>query len=162
MKPVNGPMTCQSKQIDLAFDTLPTREEWQALAADPKAAVAYHAKKNLARLDRGEKLQTHLPYLVQRWSFGDDLAMVFLPGEITVDDSLRIKREYDRSRMWVNGYSNDVPCYVPSRRVLDEGGYEGAGAMVYYDRPTKFAPDVEERIMRAVHEVMPKGFLAPH
>ena len=162
MKPVNGPMTCQSKQIDLAFDTLPTREEWQALAADPKAAVAYHAKKNLARLDRGEKLQTHLPYLVQRWSFGDDLAMVFLPGEITVDYSLRIKREYDRSRMWVNGYSNDVPCYVPSRRVLDEGGYEGAGAMVYYDRPTKFAPDVEERIMRAVHEVMPKGFLAPH
>jgi hypothetical protein len=34
------------------------------------------------------------------------------------------------------------------------------GAMVYYDRPTKFAPDVEERIMKAVHEVMPKSFLA--
>jgi hypothetical protein len=110
-------------------------------------------------LDRGEKIPTHLPYLVQRWSFGDDMAMVFLPGEITVDYSLRIKREFDRSRMWVNGYSNDVPCYVPSRRVLDEGGYEGAGAMVYYDRPTKFAPDVEERIMGAVHEVMPKSFL---
>jgi hypothetical protein len=87
--------------------------------------------------------------------------MVFLPGEITVDYSLRIKREFDRARMWVNGYSNDVPCYVPSRRVLDEGGYEGAGAMVYYDRPTKFAPDVEERIMKAVHEVTPKDFLAP-
>ena len=161
MKPVNGPMTCQAKQIELAFDTLPTREEWQTLAADPKAAVAYHAKKNLARLDRGEKIPTHLPYLVQRWSFGDDLAMVFLPGEITVDYSLRIKREFDRSRLWVNGYSNDVPCYVPSRRVLDEGGYEGAGAMVYYDRPTRFAPDVEERIMGAVHEVMPKAFLTP-
>ncbi len=161
MKPVSGPMTCQAKQIELAFDKLPTREEWQTLATDPKAAVAYHANKNLARLDRGETIPTHLPYLVQRWSFGDDLAMVFLPGEITVDYSLRIKREFDRSRMWVNGYSNDVPCYVPSRRVLDEGGYEGAGAMVYYDRPTKFAPDVEERIMRAVHEVMPKGFLAP-
>jgi hypothetical protein len=86
--------------------------------------------------------------------------MVFLPGEITVDYSLRIKREFDRSRMWVNGYSNDVPCYIPSRRVLDEGGYEGAGAMVYYDRPTKFAPDVEERIMAGVHEVVAKEFLA--
>ena len=31
--------------------------------------------------------------------------------------------------------------------------------MVYYDRPTKFAPDVEERIIGAVHEVMPKSFL---
>ena len=86
--------------------------------------------------------------------------MVFLPGEVVVDYSLRLKREFDRSRLWVNGYSNDVPCYIPSRRVLEEGGYEGAGAMVYYDRPTKFAPDVEERIIGAVHELMPKEFLA--
>jgi hypothetical protein len=161
MKPVNGPLACNAKQIDLAFGTLPTREEWQTLAASKTPAIAYHAKKNLARHDRGEKIPTHLPYLVQTWSFGGDLAMVFLPGEITVDYSLRIKREFERSRMWVNGYSNDVPCYVPSRRVLDEGGYEGAGAMVYYDRPTKFAPDVEARIMKAVHEVTPKGFLSP-
>ncbi len=161
MKPVDGVLACTSKQIELAFDKLPTHEEWQALASSKIPAIAYHAKKNLARLARGEKLQTHLPYLVQTWSFGDDLAMVFLPGEITVDYSLRIKREFDHSRMWVNGYSNDVPCYVPSRRVLEEGGYEGGGAMVYYDRPTKFAPDVEERIMKAVHEVTPVDFLAP-
>lgn len=161
MKPVNGPLACNTKQIDLAFDKLPTREQWQVLTASKTPAIAYHAKKNLARLDRGEALPTHLPYLVQTWSFGDDLAMVFLPGEITVDYSLRIKREFDRTRIWVNGYSNDVPCYVPSRRVLEEGGYEGGGAMMYYDRPTKFAPDVEERIMQAVHEVTPKGFLAP-
>ena len=161
MKPVNGPVKCNAKQIELAFGTLPTREEWQALAASKTPAIAYHAKKNLARLDRGEKIPTHLPYLVQTLSFGGDLAMVFLPGEITVDYSLRIKREFDPARMWVNGYSNDVPCYVPSRRVLDEGGYEGAGAMVYYDRPTQFAPDVEERIMKAVHEVTPKDFLSP-
>ncbi|WP_395752311.1 neutral/alkaline non-lysosomal ceramidase N-terminal domain-containing protein [Prosthecobacter sp.] len=160
LKPLSAPLSCEAKQIDLAFDTLPTREEWQTLAASKTPAISYHAKKNLARLDRGEKIPTHLPYLVQRWSFGDDMAMVFLPGEITVDYSLRIKREYDRTRMWVNGYSNDVPCYVPSRRVLEEGGYEGAGAMVYYDRPTKFAPDVEDRIMTAVQTVMPKEFLS--
>ncbi|MBB5035105.1 neutral/alkaline non-lysosomal ceramidase N-terminal domain-containing protein [Prosthecobacter vanneervenii] len=159
LRPIKGALTCKAKQIDLAYDKLPTREEWQVLVESKTAAIAYHAKKNLARLDRGEKLPTELPYLVQRWSFGDDMAMVFLPGEITVDYSLRIKREFDRSRLWVNGYSNDVPCYVPSRRVLEEGGYEGAGAMVYYDRPTKFAPDVEERIMGAVHEVMPGDFL---
>ncbi|WP_395743658.1 neutral/alkaline non-lysosomal ceramidase N-terminal domain-containing protein [Prosthecobacter sp.] len=160
LKPLTAPLACAAKQIELSFDTLPTREEWQTLAASKTPAISYHAKKNLARLDRGEKLPTHLPYLVQRWSFGNDMAMVFLPGEITVDYSLRIKREYDRTRMWVNGYSNDVPCYVPSRRVLEEGGYEGASAMVYYDRPTKFAPDVEDRIMTAVQSLMPKEFIA--
>jgi neutral ceramidase len=32
MKPVNGSDECQAKQIELAFDKLPTREEWQTLA----------------------------------------------------------------------------------------------------------------------------------
>ncbi|RFC47813.1 MAG: Neutral/alkaline non-lysosomal ceramidase, N-terminal [Verrucomicrobia bacterium] len=160
MRPVTGPIVCRAKEIQLAFDSPPSREAWQTLAQSKTAAVAYHAKKNLARLDRGEALPTHLPYLVQTWSFGDALAMVFLPGEVTVDYSLRLKRQYDRSRIWVNAYANDVPCYIPSKRVLEEGGYEGATAMIYYDRPTKFAPDVEERIIGAVQELVPNPFLA--
>lgn len=160
MHPLTGPLSCRTRQINLAYAPLPTREEWQALAKSPTASIAYHATKNLARLDRGEAIPTELPYLVQSWNFGQGLAMVFLPGEVTVDYSLRLKREFDRSRLWVNAYCNDVPCYIPSRRVLEEGGYEGAGAMTYYDRPTKFAPDVEDRIIRAVHELVPTEFQA--
>lgn len=160
LTPIHGALECRSKQIDLAFDTLPTRQEWQALAESKTSAIAYHAKKNLARLDRGERLPTHLAYPVQVWSFGKDLVMVFLAGEVVVDYGLRLKREYDPRRLWVNGYANDVPCYIPSRRILEEGGYEGAGAMVYYDRPTRFANDVEERILDAVHDLIPKEFRA--
>ncbi len=158
MKPIAGVLQCRTKEIALPFATLPTREQWETLAASPNASVAYHARKNLARLDRGETLATELPYLVQVWNFGSDLAMVFLPGEVVVDYGLRLKREFDHERVWVNGYSNDAPCYIPSERVLAEGGYEGASAMVYYDRPTKFAPGIEERIIGAVKELMPRPF----
>lgn len=158
LSPIDGPLEARVRRFDLAFAPLPTRDEWNTLAQDKRAAVAYHARKNLARLDRGEALPTRLPYLVQVWSFGSDLAMVFLAGEVVVDYSLRLKREFDPARLWVNGYSNDVPCYIPSKRILDEGGYEGGGAMVYYDRPTKFAPDVEERIIGVMHELIPKRF----
>jgi hypothetical protein len=161
LTPIQGALECRTKSIELAYDKLPSREEWQALSISKTPAIAYHAKKNLARLDRGEALPTHLPYLVQTWNFGDDLAMVFLPGEVVVDYSLRLKREFSGGRLWVNAYSNDVPCYIPSRRVLDEGGYEGGGAMVYYDRPTRFATDVEERIIGAVHVLMPDSFSLP-
>ena len=92
-------------------------------------AVGYHAQQWLARLDRGEPLPTTLPYVVQSWSFGDELAQVFLAGEVVVDYALRLKRELDRSRLWVTAYANDVPCYIPSRRILAEGGYEAEGAM---------------------------------
>jgi putative membrane-bound dehydrogenase-like protein len=162
MKVVAAPLTCRAQQIDLAFEKLPTREEWAQLAQSKSANLAFHARKNLARLERGEKLPTTLPYFVQTWSFGDDLTMVFLPGEVVVDYGLRLKRDFDGGRLWVNAYSNDVPCYIPSQRVLEEGGYEGALAMVYYDRPTKFAPDVEERIVAAVRELLPASYREKH
>ena len=50
------------------------------------------------------------------------------------------------------GYANDVMAYIPSLRVLKEGGYEGGGAMVYYGLPTVWGPAVEERIVTAVHQ----------
>ncbi|MEW6302268.1 MAG: neutral/alkaline non-lysosomal ceramidase N-terminal domain-containing protein [Verrucomicrobiota bacterium] len=160
LKPVNGALSARTKRIELPFDTLPTRAQWEELARSKSVPVAYHAQKNLKRLDRGEALPTKLPYLVQTWAFGKDLAMVFLPGEVVVDYAIRLKQEFDAARVWVNGYANDVPCYIPSRRIINEGGYEGGGAMVYYDRPTRFALAVEDLIVGAVHDVTPKDFLA--
>jgi neutral ceramidase len=64
-----------------------------------------------------------------------------------VDFSLRLKSELGRDGTWVTGYANDVMAYIPSRRVLNEGGYEGGGAMVYYGLPTVWAPQVEELIV---------------
>ena len=108
-----------------------------------------------ARLDRGEKLPTKLPYSVATWTFGDDLAMVFLPGEVVIDYERRLKREFDRTRLWVNGYANDVPCYIPSRRVLAEGGYEAETSLWYYDRPTRLAPECEDMIIERVQSLLP-------
>ncbi|HOX56042.1 MAG TPA: neutral/alkaline non-lysosomal ceramidase N-terminal domain-containing protein [Candidatus Paceibacterota bacterium] len=161
LSPLRQKLACQTKPISLAYDTLPTREQWTALAQSDNHWIAYHAKKNLARLDRGEKLPTRLPYLVQTWNFGQELAMVFLPGEVVVDYSLRLKKEYDPTRLWVNAYANDVPCYIPSKRIWREGGYEGGDAMIYFDRPTRLVEGTEELIVSTVHELLPPAFLAP-
>lgn len=158
-QPIRGSITAQRERIQLAFDTLPTRDEWEARAKQ-QDAVGYHARVQLARLDAGQALPTELGYTIQTWIFGDDLAMVFLPGEVVVDYELRLKKEYDPARLWVNAYSNDAPCYIPSRRIWEEGGYEGAGAMTYYDRPTRLAGDTEERIFAALARLLPKSFAA--
>lgn len=157
LKKLDVPPKGAFSRFNLAFDKLPTREQWEELAKND-GAIGYHAKKNLARLDRGETLPTELPYSAQVWAFGDELAMVFLPGEVVVDYALRLKRTYAAHRIWVNAYANDEPCYIPSKRILAEGGYEGGGAMVYYDRPTRFAEDTEERIFAQVDKIMPAAF----
>lgn len=156
-KPLHDLPDGKLKRFSLDFDPLPTRAQWEERATKP-GIVGYHAKKNLARLDRGEKLPTKLPYSVQSWTFGDRLAMVFLPGEVVIDYQKRLKREFDSARLWVNGYANDVPCYIPSRRILTEGGYEAEDSLWYYDRPTRLAMANEDRIIKAVHDVMPREF----
>jgi hypothetical protein len=85
--------------------------------------------------------------------------MVFLPGEVVVDYSLRLKAEFDAARLWINAYANDVPCYIPSKRIWREGGYEGGDAMIYFDRPTRLAEGTEEAIVSAVHDLLPRALL---
>jgi putative membrane-bound dehydrogenase-like protein len=73
-----------------------------------------------------------------------------LPGEVVVDYALRLKKELNGSRIWMNAYTNACPGYVPSERILREGGYEGGGAMVYYDIPSPYATGLEQVIVETV------------
>ena len=147
------------QRIDLPLAELPSRDEWERRAKE-QTAVGYHAAVNLARLDRGEKLATNISYPIQTWTFGDRLAIVFLPGEVVVDYSKRLKRELDGQRLWINAYANACPGYIPSERMLKEGGYEGGGAMVYYDIPAPYATGVENKIIDAVRAQLDAQFKA--
>ena len=123
---------------DFAFEGIPPIEEVVTAhpAADAAAAPAVQ------------------PDPVQVWTFGRDLTLIALGGEVVVDYALRLRREYPDRPLWVAGYSNDVFGYVPSSRVLTEGGYEGGGAMIYYGRPGPFAPPVEDLIHDAVQRML--------
>lgn len=161
LRPVRGPLVCSARKFPLPLDTLPPRTQWEAQAKNTSIFLAHQGRDAIARLDRGEKLPTTVPFHAQVWSFGTDLMIVNLAGEVVVDYSLRLKKEYDPARTWVNSFTNDVPCYIPSQRVWQEGGYEAAGAMIYYGWPARFASGIEETIMRAVKEMVPTDFAAP-
>ena len=127
------------ERVNLPFDTLPTREEWEARVAEGSSRT-YHARKHLETLQRGESIQTELSYPIQAWTFGDELAVVFLASEVVVDYSLRLKRELDVERLWVGAYANAFPCYIPSERVLAEGGYEGWWCDALFRTPDAVCP----------------------
>jgi hypothetical protein len=44
--------------------------------------------------------------------------------------------------------------YIPSLRVLKEGGYEAVDSMTYYGLPGPYSEDVEETIFTAIRRVM--------
>lgn len=158
-----GPVTAAShRRIELDLDHPVTRAEMKARHdATQKASPRYAASKFLQVLESGRSLPAKVPYPVQTWSFGHDLAMVFLAGEIVSDYSLRLRRELDAARLWVNGYSNAVPCYIASKRIFDQGGYEVDGSMDFYGWPTRLALGTEDRIISTVHSMVPKEFAPP-
>jgi hypothetical protein len=157
MTPLSGAPVGRFRRIALPFQPLFAKEELTARAQKP-GVVGYHARKNLDRLARGESLPATVSYPVQSWVFGEELALVFLGGEVVVDYALQLRQQFDARRLWLNAYANDVCCYIPSRRILQEGGYEAEDSMWYYDQPNKLSPETEDLVLEAVGELLPTVF----
>ncbi len=156
-KPLDPHVDCKLIRIELPFTAVPTREQLETAAKKP-GVEGSNAKHFLARLDAGESVPNTMTYPISTWTFGDDLAMVFLGGEVVVDYSLRLNREFDDSRLWITAYANDIPSYIASKRVLQEGGYEADFSMLYYRRPSRLAPEAEDLICDTVQKLLPHEF----
>lgn len=152
MRPLKPLLRAVYQEIDLPLDELPTRESIEEDAKSGNQHVSARARSLLGQIVDHGSLDTTYPYPVQTWQIGDNVRWIFLGGEVVVDYAIRLKKELSGTSTWVAGYANDVMAYIPSLRVLQEGGYEGAGAMVYYGLPATWAPAVEEDIVRAVHD----------
>jgi hypothetical protein len=147
---IRPPLKTWYETTPLPFAPAPSRESLTALAEKGSGYEQKHAQRLLARIAAEGSLPASYDYPIQVVRFGGDLTLVALAGEVVVDYSLRIKRELAGERVWVAGYSNDVFGYVPSLRVLKEGGYEGGGAMLYTNLPGPFGEEVETRIVETV------------
>jgi len=156
LKPVSGPLSTAFGHVLLDFSRVPTRAEleWRLESDDP--FLKRHAETMLEKLDRTGGISSEYSYPVQIWRFGAGPTLVGLAGEVVVDYGIRLAGEMPSEDLWVLGYCNDVFAYLPSRRVLSEGGYEAEESMVFYGQPSSFSPTVEERVVGKVHELLNK------
>jgi hypothetical protein len=150
MPAVKATLKTSYAEINLPLAKRLTREELQSQAQADNIS-ARRAERLLAVLERDGQFSPTYPYPVQVWKLGDELNWIILGGEVVVDYSLRLKHELDREHTWITSYANDVMNYIPSRRVLLEGGYEGGGATIPYGLPAPWTEEVEDRIVGEVH-----------
>ena len=157
LPPVRGPLRVSYVVTSLPFAPR-QRVEYEADLKNPKASgsLVRRARQMLQAIDSGHPVREVSSYPVQAVRFGKDLTLVALGGEVVVDYALRAKREYSGEPLIVAGYSNAVMGYIPSERILREGGYEAVDNLVYYGQPGPFAPGVEARVFDAIHKAMKK------
>jgi neutral ceramidase len=137
--------------VDLAYQHVITRAELEVAAQEPASVRTRWATRMLRLMDAGQTFAAAYPYPVHAWQIGRELLMIGMGGETVVDYALRFKKEFGAST-WVCGYADDMIAYMPSRRVWEEGGYEGGSNLYEYGRPAlRWAGDIEERIASSVH-----------
>ncbi len=155
MKTVEGPLRAAYARVDLALTPAPAKEQLEAQWRQTGSPVIQRCLRLiLDEYERNGSLPETCPYPVQVWRLGNELTVTALGGEVVVDYALRLKYELGAGHTWVMGYSNDVMAYIPSLRILREGGYEGKDAMVEYGLAGEWRPDIEERIVKEVHRLV--------
>jgi hypothetical protein len=152
MQPVSPRLRTAFSKIELPFAAR-TRQDFEAETRSSDAIRRRRAQLMLAEYEHGGPPRT-AGYPVQAIRLGNELVVVTLGGEVVIDYSNRIKREYAGRPVAVSGYSNGVMSYIPSERVLREGGYEADDSTAVYAQPGPYAEGVEDRIINAVRGVL--------
>jgi hypothetical protein len=154
LTPVSVDLRTAFEYVELPYLKVASREDLHALLQDSNAIRARWAARMLQKLDAGEEFSASYPYPVHAWRLGQEMLVIGLGAEAVVDYALRFKREFGPGT-WVCGYVDDMIAYIPSRRVWEEGGYEGGSSLYEYGRPAfRWSGDVEDRISAAVHKLV--------
>lgn len=150
LRPIKGPLKIAFDRADVPLKSMP-RDELTKISMKKGHPQKFAADQMLAVLDKGDKLPTSYPCPLTVWQFGGDLTLVGLSGEVVVDYVTFLEKALGPNHLWIAGYCNDVFGYLPSARVLAEGGYETRG--LYSGSVGLFDPRAEQVVVEKVREL---------
>ncbi len=150
MRPVRGAFKLAYDELDLPLADPPSREQLNKDAASEDTSVKLRAAEYLRLLSENQPLPRAIKLPVAALRLGDDLTFVLVGGEVVVDYSRRLKRLLADDHPWMIGYAYEVPCYIPSARILKEGGYEAESSLIYYGVYGPFRGSVEDQLVNRV------------
>jgi neutral ceramidase len=154
LKPVSAQLRTAFEIVELPYLKTITREELNGFVNDNHAIRARWAARLLKQLDAGETFSASYPYPVHAWRLGREMLVIGQGAESVVDYAIRFKGEFGPGT-WVCGYVDDMIAYIPSRRVWEEGGYEGGANLFEYGRPAlRWSGEVEDLIAASVRKLV--------
>lgn len=151
---VNGPLRSVLQTIELPLQPGPSLAEVKERILQVSGMQHREFQHFLHQYQTLGQLPSQIAYPIQVWQLGSELTWIALTGETVVDYSLEFKEKYGWNTTWVCGYNNDLLSYVPSLRVLREGGYEGTTGMQEYGHRAPYDETVQIRITDCVKRLV--------
>jgi len=151
MRHVRGGFKLAYDEVEMPLSDPPSRPQLEKDARSQDSGTRQRAELYLKYLDAGQPLPRSVTLPVAALRLGDDLTFVLIGGEVVADYSRRLKRMLAEDHPWMVGYAYEVPCYIPSVRLLKEGGYEPDYSLIYYGFYGPFRTSIEDLLVnRAV------------
>ncbi len=150
LKPVSPKLNTAFELVKLDYLETVSADELKKYAGEGSSIRSRWARRLLGKLETGTEFDDHYPYPLHVWQLGSEVVFIGMGAETVVDYSLMFKQKYGEGT-WVMGYADDMIAYIPSRRVWEEGGYEGGWNLYEYGRPAfRWAGNVEETITASI------------
>ena len=121
-----------------------------ALQSDNMDCEAWWARQMLAYPD--SRRNHH--YEVQSWVLGGVLTVFGLEGEVCSPLGPLSRGLAKTPHAMIVAYANEVQGYIPSRKIVQEGGYEGDSSHRAYFKPAPFTPRVEAEFKAIVQRAL--------
>jgi hypothetical protein len=125
-KRIAGPLTTLLEWTSLPLAPVPDRETLETMINGP-SYLRYNAERMVEALKQGKKPPTEYFAPIGLWQFGNDWTLVVLPGEVPSEFVPLIEKAIGSDSVWVAAYCNDTFGYLPTAKILREGGYETRG-----------------------------------
>ncbi len=155
MRPIHGELKFAFQMADLPLKKL-TRDQLKTY----KGTVALMTTQMLKVLDSGGTLPTKYSAPIAAWSFGNDLTIVAFPTETVSEYAINLRAKYPDEPLWVSGYNNDLFGYIPTAKIVREGGHETIGVTTWLwgtdlkNQVGLFSENVEKVMMDRASELI--------
>lgn len=156
------------KKVEPSFDfhlrslTLPIGEYrmdcFRKMSESGQEYQQKYGKYMLEKIEKGEEMK-EVKYNLGIIRLASNLKIITLEGEVCNEFGVWI-REFDPTvNMMIAGYSNGHKSYLPTKRILEEGGYEATVTYCWAEYPGPYADNVQDIVLNAVKEESFKEYL---
>jgi len=147
MIPLGGQLACSLVTGQLSYGERWSQEEIEreAYTGSKKRYYTWVARQFLALPDHSESFR----YDVQVWKLGNRLTIFGMEGEVCSPWGPMLRSMAPTEHAMVIGYVNNVDAYIPDKRLVREGGYEGGEAQKFF-LPGPFTENIDSEIKEIV------------
>lgn len=145
-------LDCRMTELLLPLAPIPPRAHFERMAQTdysnrPPWEPDWAAFARYLLADPERRLRPDVPVRLTAWRLADDLTLLGIGAEVSVEYGLQIKRMAPGRTVVPVGYTNDVVAYLSTRRQILEGGYEVELGNVWCNHPAPFAPESEDVLL---------------